>query len=221
MKKKSVKQNYIYNTIYQIVALVFILVTTPYVARVLGAEKVGIYSYTYSIVTYFILIGSLGIALYGQREIAYYQDNLEKRTKTFFEIFLLRLFLGIISLIIYYFTLCTSGEYKIYYIILILELVASFLDIIWFFQGIEDFKKVVIRNIVVKFIAGISIIIFVKSPDDLWKYAIIFALSNFIGNIRVSRKARLKLSKETLYNIKKQKIKKFSMYEWNLKGEII
>ena len=78
-EKKSVVKNYMYNLIYQILILVLPLITTPYLSRVLGAEGVGIYGYTYAITTYFVLFGSLGISLYGQREIAYAQNNLTKR----------------------------------------------------------------------------------------------------------------------------------------------
>ena len=77
--KKSVVKNYIYNLIYQILVLILPLITTPYLSRVLGAEGIGVYSYTISIVTYFTLFGSLGIAMYAQREIAYVQDDKEKR----------------------------------------------------------------------------------------------------------------------------------------------
>ena len=79
MKKKSVKKNYIYNVLYQVLVMIIPLITTPYLSRTLGAEKIGIYSYTISIITYFILFGSLGIAMYGQREIAYVQDNRKKK----------------------------------------------------------------------------------------------------------------------------------------------
>ena len=75
MAKKSIAKNYIYNLVYQVLLLILPLITTPYISRVLGSENVGIYAYTYSIVTYFILFGSLGVALYGQREIAYAQEN--------------------------------------------------------------------------------------------------------------------------------------------------
>ena len=68
-KKKSIAKNYIYNLAYQILVMILPLITTPYVSRVLGANNIGIYSYTLSITTFFILFGSLGIALYGQREI--------------------------------------------------------------------------------------------------------------------------------------------------------
>ena len=68
--KKNIVTNYIYNLICQVIAVVLPIVTTPYLSRILGAEGIGIYGYTISIVTYFTLIGALGISKYGQREIA-------------------------------------------------------------------------------------------------------------------------------------------------------
>ena len=83
MKQKSISKNYLYNLFYQILVIVMPLITTPYLSRVLGAEAIGIYSYTLSIATYFILFGTLGISLYGQREIAYVQEDDKKRSITF------------------------------------------------------------------------------------------------------------------------------------------
>ena len=81
--KKSIKKNYIYNMLYQLLIIMLPIITTPYLARKLGAEGNGIYGYTVSIVTYFILFGSLGISMYGQREIAYNQNEKKKEVKYF------------------------------------------------------------------------------------------------------------------------------------------
>lgn len=69
--EKSIRKNYLYNALYQILTIILPIITTPYLARTLGAEGNGIYSYIISIATYFILLGSLGISMYGNREIAY------------------------------------------------------------------------------------------------------------------------------------------------------
>lgn len=183
MSKKSVAKNYIYNLIYQILVLILPVITTPYLSRVLGAEGIGIYSYTISIVTYFILFGSLGIAMYAQREIAYVQDNKEKRSKIFWEIFILRTITLTISLVIFYFTFAMTGEYCVYYRILILEIIGNILDISAFFQGMEEFKKIIKRNLIVKAISIISIFLFVKTADDINKYLLIYVLSTLVGNL--------------------------------------
>lgn len=183
MASKSVTKNYIYNLIYQILVVIVPLITTPYLSRVLGAENIGIYSYTISIATYFILFGSLGVAMYGQREIAYLQDNQYERSKTFFEILIMRFITLGISLLIFYFAFVINNQYSIYYKILILEIIANSLDISWFFQGLEEFKKTVSRNALVKVISVICIFLFVKTSEDLMQYFLIYVLSTFLGNL--------------------------------------
>ena len=147
VKKKSVTKNYIYNLIYQILVIVLPLITTPYISGVLGAEKIGIYSFTTSIATYFILFGSLGVAMYAQREIAYVQNDITKRSKIFWELNIIKMCTIVISTITFFMLFCIKGEYVVYYRILLLELLAVFFDITWFYQGIEEFKKIVIRNV--------------------------------------------------------------------------
>lgn len=183
MVKKSVAKNYLFNLSYQILIMIIPLITTPYLSRVLGAENIGIYSYTLSITTYFILFGSLGVAVYGQREIAYLQDKKRKRSQVFFEILFMRFITLGISLIVFYLSFCIHGQYKVYYMILILEVIANSLDISWFFQGMEEFKKTVLRNTLVKLISVICIFLLVKNENDLSKYFMIYVFSNLIGNL--------------------------------------
>lgn len=181
--KKSVVRNYMYNLIYQVLILILPLITTPYLSRVLGAEGIGIYGYTYSIVTYFILFGSLGIALYGQREIAYVQNNTRKRKKVFLELILVRFITIAIAIFIYCFVFLKNGKYKQYYFILLLELIASGFDISWFFQGIEEFKKTVFRNVLVRLTSVSLVFIIVKNSNDLWKFILIYSLADLLGNL--------------------------------------
>lgn len=183
MAKKSITKNYIYNLIYQILILVLPLITTPYTARVLGAEKIGIYSYTYSILSYFILFGALGVALYGQREIAYVGTDKVKSKKTFLEIVLCRLLTMVIAIVIYYIFYMRKGEYTVYYRIWLLELFATIFDISWFFQGLEDFQKTVTRNVIVRLASVTLIFILVKTPEDLIKYITIYAIADLVGNL--------------------------------------
>lgn len=183
MSKKSITKNYIYNLTYQILVVILPLVTTPYLARTLQSEGIGIYSYTLSIMEYFMLAGSLGISLYAQREIAYKADNIKERSKIFWEIILLKTITMIISIISFYIIFARTGEYALYYKLLTLQLIANVFEISWFFQGIEEFKKTVSKNIVVKLVSVLCIFIFVKSPEDLVKYYIIYACSTLFGNI--------------------------------------
>lgn len=181
--KKSLVKNYIYNLLYQILIIILPIITTPYLSRVLGAKNLGIYSFTLSIATYFVLFGSLGVALYGQREIAYVRDDKEKLGTTFYEILCFRFVTMAFSIFTFYLFFCLGGEYQLYYKILLLELLANCFDISWFFQGIEDFKKTTGRNTIVKLISLICIFTLVRSRNDLWIYFAIYTLSNLLGNI--------------------------------------
>lgn len=181
--KNSIKKNYIYNLIYQVVIIIIPLITTPYLSRVLGAEAIGIYSYTLSITTYFILFGSLGVAMYAQREIAYVQGDKIKRSKVFFEILLMRFVTLGVSILLFYVMFIRQGEYKTYYKILLLEIIANSIDISWLFQGLEEFKKIVMRNTLVKIISILLIFLLVKNTSDIYIYFIIYVMSNFLGNI--------------------------------------
>ena len=126
--KKSVTKNYIYNLVYQILTILLPIVTTPYLSRVLGAENIGIYSYTYSITTYFIIIGSMGISLYGQREIAYLQNDKYKRSKTFWEIAILKFLTTSISLAVFFFAFIMGTQYNFYYALLSLNLLSPAIE---------------------------------------------------------------------------------------------
>lgn len=180
--KNSMTKNYIYNLTYQILTLIFPLITAPYISRVLGATSIGIYSYTLSISAYFILLGSLGVALYGEREIAYNQKDKKQYSIKFWEIVILRAITMAISIIIFYFTFSKNGEYAIYYKILLLEIIANCLDISWLFQGLEDFKIIIKRNLIVKIISIICMFVFIKSPNDLKIYYWIYVISLLVGN---------------------------------------
>ena len=87
----QIAKNYLYNAIYQVFIIIVPLLTIPYLSRILGPSGIGINSYTNSIVQYFVLFGSIGVDLYGNRQIAFVRDNQVKMSKVFYEIFILRL----------------------------------------------------------------------------------------------------------------------------------
>ncbi len=181
METKSIKKNYLYNLLYQILILILPIITTPYISRTLGSENIGIYSFTISIVTYFMLFGSLGVSLYGQREIAYIRENKVEQKKTFLEIVIFRFITMAIAIFIYYLIFVRDNVYKQYYGILIIYLLAASFDISWFFQGLEEFKKTITRNIIVRTISIICIFIFVKSRKRFRKLSINLFINRFFG----------------------------------------
>lgn len=205
-KNNKLIKNYIYNTLYQVLVLIAPLITTPYVSRVLGAEGIGMYSYAQSIATYFVLVGAVGTTLYGQREIAYVQDDPEKRTTIFWEITAFRFMAVGICTVVYYLVFGMSGQYAEIYRILTLEVLATAFDISWFFMGMENFRLTVIRNAIIKLIGIILIFFLVKKSEDVPLYTVCLTLPIFIGNISLwfsLRKYLVRLHKSVLQGIPK------------------
>lgn len=183
IKPKSIKLNYAYNLIYEIFALLTPLITTPYISRVLGADGVGIYSYTYAIAQYFVLFGNLGIATYGQMVIAGCREDREKTSKAFYELWILRFITMLVSLAIYMAVSFVSTEYKEARLLFGVLVFAAAFDLTWLFRGIEDFSKVVIRNIILKVVMIAVIFLFVKTAEDVNLYIFFVAISTLLGNI--------------------------------------
>lgn len=180
----NIKKNLIYNIAYQILIVIVPFITSPYLARTLGSQKIGIYSYTYSIAFYFMIIAVLGVSNYGNRSIAKVRDNKEKLNLTFSSIYVVQMTMSILMIIAYVIYLSfIAGEFKIISIIQGMYIIANALDITWFFYGMENFKVIVLRNSVVKALSLILILALVRTQNDLWVYTAIMAGSTLIGQI--------------------------------------
>ena len=181
MDKKIVK-NYIYNILYQLVKIILPLIVAPYTASHIGVKPLGSYQYAGSIMNWFILFGILGVNTYGNRQIAKVRDDVKLRNKTFFEIFYMQVCNMIIAMIAYYlFVSVVFKEGKMYYYLTGLTMLATMLDITWFFYGVEDFKKASIRNIFVKCLGVFLIMTLCKKPEDIWLYILINVGAELVG----------------------------------------
>ncbi len=184
-KNPSVKMNFVYNMGYQIFTMIIPLITTPYISNVLMAEGVGQYSYTYSIVNYFVLLAQLGFDYYAQREVAKVQSSKYEQSIIFYEIMCVKLCTVGISCVTYV-ALCLMGVFGEYTMLMwcwLILIVAQQFDIAFIFKGNEEFAKIVIRNFFIKIVGIISIFVFVKGKDDVWVYVLSIAISNFLGII--------------------------------------
>lgn len=180
----SIKRNLGLQTVYQILNTCLPLVTAPYLARVLGASMLGVFSYTSSVVAYFSLVAMLGTVNYGTRSIAEKRGNKKELSETFWSIYILQFSTTLLALVAY-------STYLIYIcksnltiaIIQSLTLIACLFDINWLFFGVEDFVITVTRNIIIKVVTVGAILIFVKKPSDLWIYTVIMLAGNVFSQI--------------------------------------
>lgn len=176
-------KNYIYNASYQLLAIIVPLITSAYISRTLGPKGVGAYSFTNSIIQYFVLLANMGIGYYGNREIAYVRNNPKEMTQTFWEIQIVKTLLTICSYLLFIIFMFFYTRNKDYMWAQSLNLIAVAFDVTWLYQGIEDFKRIVLRNTLVRIIILISIFIFVKNDRDVMIYIILLGLSTFLGNL--------------------------------------
>ncbi len=167
----NLKKNISYNFIYQLLILFLPFVTAPYLSRVIGANGIGIYSYTHSIGVYFTYFIMLGLNNHGNRTIATFQLDREKRSRAFFEIYTLQLICSLffISLYIYYiFYISTNQKAAILQGVFVLS---ALFDINWFFFGMEKFRITVTRNAIVKILTVVAIFVLVKKK---YRYLLIY-----------------------------------------------
>ena len=208
----NIKKNFIYNLIYQFLILFIPLVISPYISRVMGVEGVGIYSYTYSVVSYFMLFVLLGVNNYGNRIIAKIRDDKKELARTFWGIYLFQLFMGLFMFFLYIgYIYLFDVEYKIIALIQSMFILSALGDINWVFFGLEEIKITILRNILIKVGTLIFIFLFVKDSSDIEIYAVIMSgmaifsqlllwsfVKKKIGFIKINMKEILKHIKPNL-----------------------
>ena len=174
----KVIKNYLYNLSYQILTIILPIITVPYVTRIFTSEDLGNYGFYNSIVSYFSLFAMLGIGIYGTKQIAAARDV----SSTFWNIYAIQLIASLLALFVYSMTLLSIPKMSgIIPIILGIGLLTKMIDISWLFTGKEDFKKITLRNTMVKVAGVISIFTFIKSSEDLYLYIFLIVIFDFLG----------------------------------------
>ena len=174
----KVIKNYLYNLSYQILTIILPIITVPYVTRIFTSEALGNYVFYNSIVSYFSLFAMLGIGVYGTKQIAAASDV----SSTFWNIYVIQLIASILAMAVYIIAIFSIPQMGgIIPLIVGITLFAKMIDISWLFSGKEDFKKITIRNVVIRIIGVISIFTFVKSSDDLYLYVFLIVIFDFLG----------------------------------------
>ncbi len=167
-----------YNLINTMVKITFPLIVFPYVSRVLLPEGVGRINYAEAVVSYFVLFSSLGIPIYGLREIAKHRNDLPLLQKKLAGIFSINLFFAIISYAVLGSLIYFGKIAKEPYLIFINSslIIFSLMDMEWYFQGTENYKFITIRNLILKIVSLILIFVLIKTKDDIVLYAMLLVL---------------------------------------------
>lgn len=197
----KVIKNYLYNVGYQVLSLIVPLVTSAYVSRVLHPEGVGANAFTNSIIQYFILIANIGVGYYGNRQIAYLREDKQKLSETFWEIQIIKTIMTLIAAISFEIFMMFYTRQPQYMWAQSVNLIAVAVDISWLYEGLEDFKRTVLKSSLVKIISMIAIFVLIKSPNDTTLYIIVLALSTVFGNLTLWPHLRVLLSKVNVLHL--------------------
>lgn len=190
----SLKKNFIYSSILTVSTYLFPLIVYPYVSRTLGLSNIGIVNFVDNLVNYFVFLSMMGITTVGVREIAAARNNKEELSKTFMSLLTLTAITTLIAIIALWIAMYTVPKLIPFQDLLyvgIIKLIFNLFLIEWFFMGMENFRYITNRSILIKCLYVISVFVFVKDASD---YKIYYLLSvstvvlNAIVNLIYSRK---------------------------------
>jgi len=181
---KNIARNFIYQSIFQIMKIVIPIITIPIVSMALGPAGIGIFNYTNSIAQYFVLVASLGVAMYGNREIALAYNRQEDISKLFWEIVVFKAILTLAVFFIYIAVVSFLPNSNYFYF-QSLTILAVLFDISWFFMGIEDFKLTSVSSLFVQIITFVLILLFIKDSNDVGIYILIQTAGIFVSQVLV------------------------------------
>lgn len=164
--------------------IVIPIITIPIVSMALGPAGIGIFNYTNSIAQYFVLVASLGVAMYGNREIALAYNRQEDISKLFWEIVVFKAILTLAVFFIYIAVVSFLPNSNYFYF-QSLTILAVLFDISWFFMGIEDFKLTSVSSLFVQIITFVLILLFIKDSNDVGIYILIQTAGIFVSQVLV------------------------------------
>lgn len=186
MKHRSLALNAFLNSLRSIFNILFPLITFPYVSRKLSVSGIGIYNFSNSIVSYFLLIAALGISTYAIREGAKYRDNTKKITQFASEVFTINIWSTVIAYILLFLSLIIFQKLRNYSLCILIFSLQIFFTTIgteWIYQIYEDYTYITIRSIIFQILSIILLFVFVKKPQDYLNYAAITVFSAVGSNI--------------------------------------
>ena len=186
--KKSIATNTVFNVAYKLLNILFPLVTATYIARILGPVYLGKVTYAQNIMSYFLVVASLGIPTYGTREIARSVKNRTESDRVFSSLFIINLISTVICSLAYTAFIFVFGKAvgeTALYLSVGLTLYMNILNLDWFFSGREEYVYITVRSFIIKTISVISIFIFVHNKSDYVIYALITSIAT-TGNYVLS-----------------------------------
>ena len=190
----SLKKNFFYSALLTVANYVFPLITYPYVSRVLGVTGIGICNFVDNIVNWFIVFSTMGIFVIGVREIAAVRSGKQERSEVFSSLLALNGLMTLAAaavLAVSIFVVPSLASYRKLLLLGVAKLIAHSLSLEWFFRGLEEFKYITNRSIIIKTLYVAAVFLFVRNADDYAVYYLLLTLTvvaNTLVNARYARR---------------------------------
>ena len=179
----SLKKNFVYQMIYEILIMIIPLVLSPYLSRVLGAEWLGTYAYYFVIANYFVLFSVLGLKNHGKRTIAQCRDDADRLNLEFTNLAILHIAISVICCVAYIGYIFIFAADRFLSALMGFMVLSGLFDISWLYFGLEKFKLTVFRSSIIKILTVAAIFIFVQTQEDLWAYCLIMSVGTLLGQL--------------------------------------
>lgn len=181
MKQKSIKLNFIMNSVLSLSSVIFPLISAPYAYRVLMPEGIGQVTYVNAIISYFVLFAMLGIPIYGIRACAMVRDDKIALSKTVQELLLINIIMGVLSSVLL--ALCVIWipqlrEYKQLFLFMSITIWLNVLGVEWLYKALEQYTYITVRSVIFKFLSLVMLFVFVKDETDIVEYGLITVVAS-------------------------------------------
>lgn len=184
LKQASLKWNYVFNLVNKLLSLFIPLIVTPYVTRVFSSDRLGVYTYTNTVASYFVTFTLMGISMYGSKQISLKRHDkiaVNDEYGTLLTVQLLNAGIAIVTYFLYV-TFFVRSNQDIYWVQMLYVISACF-DMTWFLSGLERFREIAVRNIIINVLSAFMIFVFVHTEADLGIYTLIKVGTIFVSQL--------------------------------------
>lgn len=160
------------------------LLIIPHLIKSIGLELLGLLALAASVTAYLHTLINYGFAYTATREVAQNKLDKVKNTETLYNVVYCQLILiGLSFTILLFLSLSIPFVQNNLPLLLIslahVSMVA--LSPSWFFQGVEDMKKIAGGEIVGKFFSFLMILFFIKEPNDLLLVPFLYLIGQILS----------------------------------------
>ncbi len=190
----SLLRNYLYNSLLTAANMVFPLAIFIFVSRVIGPEGIGKVGFAQTFGGYFGLFGIFGAQLYGVREVARVREDAVQLKKVFNEIFVINCITVGFAIAVFAVSVVSNQRLRAegpLYAVTGLSVLLGIFSFDWLFQGLENYRYIMIRSIAVKAFSAALVFVLVRKSSDYVLFAALTVLgisANYIFNFLYAQK---------------------------------